>query len=412
MLVNGDENMPSNRALTALCIIAIAFSVINIYLLSINTRIQQEQLRELQNALGEAEGRIRAVELALSNFTKLIDFINQSSLETVASQLSDLKRVFESLLNQTPGNVYESVHRSVVVIRTPIGQGSGFFYTDPTLILTNWHVVESETDIEVEFYNGERLKASVVGTDAYADVAVIKVPSAPSDARPLNLADSSRLYIGQQVVAIGNPLGLTGSLSSGYISQTNKMIDLQPIIVPVLQLDISIAPGSSGGPLLDLSGGVIGITNAGTAYGFNFAVPSNIVKRVALSIIEKGYYRHPFVGFRGIELNPDTIKELNILNLDPFQTGLLIWEVLPDTPAAKAGLEGVIETQDFQGKKAYTPGDIILAVDGHLTRTFADWSSFIEEEVSPGQTITLTLWRSGQNVSVEITTTAREAYGG
>jgi len=103
---------------------------------------------------------------------------------------------------------------------------------------------------------------------------------------------------------------------------------------------------------------------------------------------------------------------LNILNLDPFQTGLLIWEVLPDTPAAKAGLEGVIETQDFQGKKAYTPGDIILAVDGHLTRTFADWSSFIEEEVSPGQTITLTLWRSGQNVSVEITTTAREAYGG
>jgi len=404
--------MPSNKALTALCIIAIAFSAINIYLLSINTRIQQEQLRELQNALEEAEDRIRAVESSLSNFADLMNSINQSSFGNVTSQLLEIRKLLESLLTQTPGNVYDSVHQSVVVIRTPIGQGSGFLYTDQTLILTNWHVVESETDIEVEFYDGTRNKASVVGTDAYADVAVIKVSSAPPDANPLNLANSSKLYIGQQVVAIGNPLGLTGSLSSGYISQTNKLIDLEPIIVPVLQLDISIAPGSSGGPLLDLSGNVVGITNAGTGYGFNFAVPSNIVKRVALSIIEKGYYKHPFVGFRGIELDPDTIKEWNILNLDPFQTGLLIWEVLPDTPAAEAGLKGVIETQDSQGNTAYTPGDIILAVDGHLTRTFADWSSYIEEEVSPNQTITLTLWRSGQNVSVEVTTTSREAYHG
>jgi len=213
-------------------------------------------------------------------------------------------------------------------------------------------------------------------------------------------------------VAVGNPLGLTGSLSSGYISQVNKMIELEPIIVPVLQLDITIAPGSSGGPLLDLSGDVVGITNAGTAYGFNFAVPSNIVSRVARSLIEVGEYRHPLVGFRGYELTPETIRDLNILNLDPFQTGLLIWEVIPDSPAAKAGLSGVGETEDQTGRTAYIARDIILAVDDRLVRTFADWSPYIEEHVSAGQTITLRLWRSGVTVSVEITTTFREPYQG
>ena len=282
-------------------------------------------------------------------------------------------------------------------------------YNSSYYIVTNWHVVEGATDIEVEFYDRTREKATLIGADAYSDVAVIRVESAPIDARPLNLGDSSELWIGRQVAAIGNPLGLTGSLSTGYISQINRLLDIPPIIVPVLQLDITIAPGSSGGPLLDLSGDVVGITNAGTGFGFNFAVPSNIAKRVASSLIDKGSYSHPLVGFSGVELNPETIRSLNILNVEPFQTGLLIMEVVPDSPAAEVGLRAAVRTV-AEGSPAYEAMDIILAVDGHPTITFEDWVAYVEEHVSPDQPITLKLWRSGQIVSIVVTTTYRPAY--
>jgi len=416
-------------ALTVISIVSIALSGFCIYLVFNSGRLQQEQLSELQVAIDEAKSRIATVESTFSNLTHTMGNISQgdsaslaelnftvatlsSNINELSSELSDLEEAVYRLLSQTPASIYESAHRSVVVIRTQVAQGSGFLYNETNLILTNWHVVEDGTEIEVEFYDGSREDASLVGGDAYSDVAVIMVSSTPPDAELLLLGDSSELYIGQQVVAIGNPLGFTGSLSSGYISQINKDIDLEPIVVPVIQLDITIAPGSSGGPLLDLSGNVVGITNAGTAYGFNFAVPSNIVKRVASSLVETGEYEHAFVGFYGIELNPENIRELNLLNVEPFQTGILILEVIPDTPAAEAGLQGANETQDSFGRLAYLAGDIILAVDDHPTPTFAEWSAYIEEYVSAGQTIALTLWRSGEIVSVEVTTTSRPPYTG
>jgi S1-C subfamily serine protease len=422
----------SNRTsniVVAICIISIIFSGLNTYLVLNESRLQQERLDQFQNTLDEVKNRILSVESTLSTLEDKLNVLNQSSIldisdlravvrrldsnvSKLASDISSIKGDVENILSQTPANVYESVYKSIVTIRTPLGLGSGFVYNRTNLILTNWHVVKSETDIEVEFYDGTRKKAVTIGTDAYADVAIITVTRAPPDVKPLELGSSSNLYVGQQVVAVGNPLGLTASLSSGYISQINKLIDIidVPIVIPVLQLDITIAPGSSGGPLLDISGNVIGITNAGTSYGFNFAVPSNIVKRVASSLIERGYYKHPFVGFYVIELNPEVIRELNILNLEPFQTGLLVWDVMENYPAAEAGLEGVVETRAPDGSTAYLAKDIVLAVDGHPTRTLADWSIYIEEYISPGQTITLTLWRSGKIVFIEVTTTFRPFY--
>jgi len=394
--------MSSRKTLTALtimCVVSIVLSGFSVYLMLGVSQVQQEQLSELRATLDETKSRIVEIESALSNLTDLPDLL-------------ELQERIDLLLNQTPASIYESAHKSVVVIRTQVAQGSGFLYDETNLILTNWHVVEDGTEIEVQFYDGSRKEASLIGGDPYSDVAIITVASTPSDAKPLLLGDSSELYIGQQVVAIGNPLGFTGSLSSGYISQINKEIDLPPIVVPVIQLDITIAPGSSGGPLLDLSGNVVGITNAGTAYGFNFAVPSNIVKRVAPSLVETGEYEHAFVGFYGVELNPENIRNFNILNIEPFQTGILIWEVVPDTPAAEAGLQGVVETQDASGSPAYRAKDIIQAVDGRPTPTFAEWSAYIEEYVSPGQTITLALWRSEAIISVEVTTTSRPPYTG
>ncbi|MGD9131965.1 MAG: trypsin-like peptidase domain-containing protein [Candidatus Bathyarchaeota archaeon] len=376
----------------------------------------EEQISELQSALNEAKLDIEEAKSNISNLTNQIIALNQSTstnlaeiedtvetLEGLLSDLSNLEAIIDQLLNLTPTEVYAAAYRSVVVIRTPVGQGSGFLYNNSNTIVTNYHVVTDETDIEIEFFDRTRTQATVIGSDAYADVAVLLVPTSPSEATPLTFGNQSS--IGQQVVAIGNPLGLTESLSVGYISQVNRLLNLEPIIIPVLQLDLTIAPGSSGGPLLDMIGNVVGITNAGTDVGFNFAVPVNIAKQVVSSILEEGEYKHPLVGFSILELSPEVITAYNIVNVDSSQTGLMVVEVVPDYPADEAGIKPAVS-----GVQGYTAMDIVLAVDGHPTLTLEDWSAYMEVEVSAGQTITLTLWRSGVTESVAVTTAERPPY--
>jgi serine protease Do len=379
--------------------------------------IQETQITELQSALNEAKEDIQEAQSDLSNLSNQINSLDQSTstslaeirtsietLEELISNLSNLEVIIDQLL-LTPTEVYEAAYKSVVVIRTPLGQGSGFLYNTSNIIVTNYHVVEDETDIEIEFFNRTRTQATVIGSDAYSDIAVLSIPLASAEAKPLDFGNQPS--IGQQVVAIGNPLGLTDSLSVGYISQVNQLLDIEPIIVPVLQLDLTIAPGSSGGPLLDMSGKVVGITNAGTDVGFNFAVPVNIMKRVVSSIIEEGEYKHPYVGISIVALTPEVISSLNILNVDPYQTGLLITDVVPDLPADQAGLNPAIT-----GTQGLTAVDIILAVDEYPTFTIDDWSAYMEVEVSPDQSVTFTLWRSGVTSSVAVTTTERPPYQG
>ena len=182
--------------------------------------------------------------------------------------------------------------------------------------------------------------------------------------------------------------------------------------MPVIQLDLTIAPGNSGGPLFDLSGNVVGITNAGTGVGFNFAISSNIVNRVATSLIEKGYYSHPFFGFSAFDLNPEIIRTLNVTNVESFQTGLMIVDVIPDMPAANAGLRPAAITTAPDGSTEVVAIDIILAIDDQPLIDFADWWGYVAEKVSPGQPVTLTLWRSGEIISLEITPSVREQYVG
>ena len=382
--------------------------------------IQQAQISELQNALDATRTDIEEVTSNLSNIATQISTLDQSTssslaelgttienIEGLISELTDLENIVNQMLNQSPQQVYKDVYRSVVVIRTPLGQGSGFIFNSANMIVTNYHVVTEETDIEIEFFDRTRIQATVIGSDAYSDVAVLTVPNAPSEATPLVFSDQTDVYIGQQVVAIGNPLGLADSLSVGHISQVNRTLGIEPIIVPVLQLDLTIAPGSSGGPLLDLSGKVVGITNAGTDVGFNFAVPLNILRRVIPALIAEGEYVHPFIGVYPLALTPDVVAALNILNVDTYQTGLLVMAVVPDFPAAEAGLNPAVS-----GDQGYTAVDIILAVDGYPMFIEEDLTAYMEFEVSPGQVITLTLWRSGVISSVDVTTTERPAYEG
>lgn len=361
---------------------------------------------ELKNKLADLSSNISSVQSEIN--------ILNSNLSVLASKVpvTNQSAVPVEQRAPTPVDVYKSAYKSIVVIRTPIGQGSGFIYNSSDLIATDWHVVNNATSIEVQFYDRSRSNATIVGTDAYSDVAIIRVANHPADVKPLELGNSSALYIGEQVIAIGNPLGMAESLSSGFVSQINQQINLQdvPIIIPVLQLDITIAPGSSGGPLFDLFGKVVGITNAGTGQGFNFAVPSNVVKRVSASLITKGFYSHPYFGFSAISLSPETIRALNITNIKPTQTGLLITNVTPGLPAAKAGLIPATSITEPDGSQSFLAKDVILAVNGQPMLDFSDWQVYIEEHVSPGQTIKLMLWRSGETVNVDITPTERPQH--
>jgi S1-C subfamily serine protease len=378
----------------------------------------EDQILELQNTVDEVRNNIGAATSDLSILADQVKSLNQSTstnlaeiettienLEDLLSELSNLEEIINQLHNWTPAEVYDVTYRSVVVIRTPVGQGSGFLFNSSNLIATNYHVVEDETDIEIEFFDRTRTQATVIGSDAYSDVAVLSISSAPIGAAPLDFGDQAN--IGQQVVAIGNPLGLTESLSVGYISQVNRTLDIEPIIVPILQLDLTIAPGSSGGPLLDLSGNVVGITNAGTEVGFNFAVPVNILNRVIPSLVEEGTYDHPFIGVSPLALTPEVVAQLNILNVDSYQTGLLVLSIVPNYPADQAGLEPAIS-----GTQSVTAKDIILAVDGNPTFIEEDLTAYMEVEVSPNQVIILTLWRSGVTTSVNVTTTVRPPHQG
>jgi len=382
--------------------------------------VPEDQVSELQSALDETRAEIEEVTSNLSNLADKMSALDQSTstrlaeigtaLETVEdliAELTDLETLVNQMLEQMPQQVYEDVYRSVVVIRTPVGQGSGFLFSASNIIVTNYHVVTEETDIEIEFFDRTRTQATVIGSDAYSDVAVLTVSSVPAEVTPLVFSDQNDVQIGQQVVAIGNPLGLTESLSVGYISQINRLLDIDPIIVPILQIDLTIAPGSSGGPLLDLSGNVVGITNAGTDAGFNFAVPLNILRRVIPSLIAQGEYSHPFIGIYPLALTPEVVTSLNILNVDLYQTGLLVMEIVPNSPAAEAGLNPAVN-----GVQGYAAVDIILAVDGNPTFIAEDLTAYMEVEVSPSQSVVFTLWRSGVTESVTVTVTSRPPFQG
>ncbi|MDG6222223.1 MAG: serine protease [Candidatus Bathyarchaeota archaeon] len=368
---------------------------------------QNEQIESLQTTLNETKSVLEDFETKLDTLeeqnSNQQEKINTLQLE-LDQDLLDLEEKIDQMEPQTPAEVYDAVHKSVVLISTPWGQGSGFLFGNSGTIVTNYHVVTTQTRIEIQYFDGSRTNATIIGSDPYSDLAILEVEMIPDGAEPLVFGDQT-INVGQKVVAIGNPLGSTDSLSVGYISQVNKLIDIPPIIIPVFQLDLTITFGSSGGPLLDLSGNLIGVTNAGTSYGLNYAVPLNILERVIPALISEGEYKHPFVGVSIIALTPQLITEINISNIDRYQNGLLVVDVFPEYPAQKAGLLPVV--YEDEGIRAV---DIILSIDDFEVLTLEDWSKYMETQISPEETITLTVWRAGEIISVDVTTTERPPY--
>ena len=299
--------------------------------------------------------------------------------------------------------------------------GTGFVYDTSGHIVTNNHVIENAANIVVTFPDGSQQAAAVVGADPGADLAVLKLQGDFSQLKPLTLADYSTVQVGQMVLAIGNPFGLQGSLSSGIVSGLGRLLSTSSStqtevttgtnfsIPDVIQTDAPINPGNSGGPLLNLSGEVIGVnsaieTSSGTSSGVGYAIPSSIVKTIADLLIAKGSVTHAYLGISGQDL---TSGLAIAMNLPATQRGVLVATVVPGGPAAAAGMQGSNTTADVLGVSTQVGGDVITAIDNVKVTTFDDMLTYIFLQTAPGQKVSLSILRAGKSMNVDVTLAAR-----
>ncbi len=327
--------------------------------------------------------------------------------------------------------IYQRVSPSVVsinvVARQPgsgafgqdnqvIGSGSGFVIDTDGHILTNNHVVEGATRIEVNFFDGTIARGEVVGLDPDSDLAVVQVDVPEGVLQPVEFGDSDMLLVGQSVLAIGSPFGQRWTLTSGIISALERTLQAETrfSIGGVIQTDASINPGNSGGPLIDLDGRVIGVnsqimTRSDTSSGVGFAIPSNLAQRVAQQLIEAGSVQYSYMGISGGDVSLSLIEAFN---LPPNQRGVVVGEVSPNGPAAAAGLQTVGEITGDELDAVPATVDIITAIDGQPLEGMADLITYLARSTQPGQTVTLNVLRNGtEPLQLQATLSARPVEG-
>jgi len=294
------------------------------------------------------------------------------------------------------------------------GLGSGFVWDSQGHIVTNNHVIEDADKIVVTLNDGTNLTAELVGTDPDSDLAVIKV-DLPAGVQPLQLADSDTVHVGQLAVAIGNPFGLSGTMTMGIVSALDRSLpaslDIGPSysIPDLIQTDAPINPGNSGGVLVDDQGQVIGVTFAiessvGQSAGIGFAIPSNIVQKVVPTLISDGNFEHAWLGISGTSLVPELS---DAMGLDENQRGVLVIDVMPSSPAEKAGLQSSNDQVEIEGQQLPVGGDVIVAIDGQTVRDMDDLIAYLVGKTEVGQQVELTLLRDGKQETVSVTLMAR-----
>ena len=334
-----------------------------------------------------------------------------------ATSLGD-ENTFPVKRNLTLVELFKKTEQGVVKIETSVADvddrkpvGSGFVYDILGHTITNAHVIENATKVTVTFLDGNQYNAEIIGADKFTDIAVIKVNEKPRLLHPLDIGDSSVLLVGEQVAAIGNPFGLSGSMTSGIVSQLGRLLfspDNGFSIPDVIQTDAAINPGNSGGPLLNMKGEVIGINTAirsstGEFTGVGFAVPSNTIKKIVPSLIEEGKYHHPWMGITGIDIDPDLAKIRELGNAK----GFLVVTVIDGHPADDAGLQGVSKTVEIDGKEYPIDGDIIISVDGKEVRKINDLLVHLQREKSVGDEMILGVIRDGDLMHLTLTLAER-----
>lgn len=304
------------------------------------------------------------------------------------------------------GVVQVNVHRTSDVIGAN-GVGSGFVFDKNGHIITNEHVVQNSDIITVTFLDGRSYNAEIVGVDAATDIAVIKVNADPSLLKPIHIGDSSNLKVGMPVAAIGNPFGLSGTMTSGIVSALGRLLpqDTGFSIPDVIQTDAAINPGNSGGPLLNSRAEVVGINTAiqsgtGEFTGVGFSIPSNTIAKIVPKLISDGVFIHPWVGISGRDIDPALAAALNLVDA----RGFLVVNVVEGSPADKAGLKGSDETKEVDGVEYPFGGDVILAVDGKVVRKIDDILIHLQRYKSVGDEMVLEVLRDGRvtNFVVEL----------
>ena len=370
-----------------------------------------------------------SIILYLSSFILLtLLFSNNNNTGYALGQISDNSLEQNNSSELKIQDLFSQTSKSVVQITVidPLsnaqqGLGSGFLYDKDGHIITNNHVVtfnEGNNNYLVTFSNGNSYQAKLIGHDPYSDLAVLKL-SDPIDIvlSPIPLGNSSSLRVGDTVAAIGNPFGLSGSLTVGVVSGLGRLLPssdgsnspfsqfaMNFNIPDIIQTDAAINPGNSGGPLLNLKGEVIGInsaiySNTGVNAGIGFAVPSNTVKKVVQSIISSGKYLHPYLGVVGMDITPQLAK---IFGLNESK-GFLITDITPGSPAAKSGkLQKGTITYNQRGEIIDADGDIIVAIDDKEVRKIDDILTYLEREKEVGDTVTLKILRNDKVEDVKI----------
>ncbi|MGC9084813.1 MAG: S1C family serine protease [Thermoproteota archaeon] len=359
----------------------------------------------------------------------------RNELSLVKSQVSSLASAIEALssLNVSGASlslskIYQQAKNSVVVIQGTLVQkvytffgpivqystvlGSGFVinYSGNFYVVTNFHVVDSAYNISVTFWDGDAYPAKVIGSDPYSDLAVLEVNASKNKFYPLSIASSSTLKVGDLAIAIGNPFGLSGSMTFGIVSQLGRTLSESStggyLIADVIQISTPINPGNSGGPLLNAFGQVVGITTAivSGSQGVGFAVPSDTLLRELPDLISTGHYnKHPWVGIAGVDMNYNIARYIGC----NYTYGFLIVSVIKGSPAEKAGLRGGNKEVTISGEQLTVGGDLIIAIDGHKIRNVDEFVSYLERNTQPGQKITLTIVRENKVMNVSLTLGSR-----
>ena len=282
------------------------------------------------------------------------------------------------------------------------GQGSGFVIDKDGHILTNYHVIADARQIEVTLHNRKKYRATIVGTDREHDLAVVQI-KAP-DLVPMVLGDSRNLQVGQKVYAIGNPFGLSGTLTSGIVSSIRPVKEPDGMVIDeAIQTDAAINPGNSGGPLLNWHGEVIGIntmilSSVGQSAGIGFAIPINTAKAVLNDLVTLGRVRRPALGVRTIPVDPELADQMGL----PADYGLLIVQVLPGGAADRAGLRGGSERAYLGNIPIMLGGDLIVGIDGERIESQQDLAQIMNNHRA-GDTIRLTIYRAKKKMDVNVT---------
>jgi S1-C subfamily serine protease len=364
-------------------------------------------INDLQSQVSTLQGQVSALQSTQNGAIQGNTYITgeNASLAQLYAEVKDSVVVIQGLTVQ-----YDIFHRAYY---TQV-QGSGFIYnyTGQMVVITNYHVVQNTINTTITFINGDGYAATVLGSDPYADIAVLSTDAPESECVPLEIVSSSTLSVGDSLIAVGSPYGLTGSMTTGIVSALGRTITEDMSggypIANVIQMSVLINPGNSGGPLLNYQGQVVGITTAivSDSQGVGFAIPSSTVLREIGSLVTTGSYnKHPTIGATGTDMTYEIAKAMGV----NVTYGWLIAQVTSGGPAAAAGLQGGTKQVTVAGQSVTMGGDIVTAINGARIRGIDDLSSFLEENTLPGQTITVTIVRNGQVTTLSLTLGTRAA---